>query len=531
MKYVWWLVGCATLLFAQYDPKQSLKLKTPYDAVFIHLYFLQPDNYQPDTAAIALYPKGYSRKELKIRAIQLKQILDGAGFFVNLAEIPQDPNYIDTISNKHLYFLDREQFPEIYLEKYGNKWYYSKHTVEAIPKLHQQIYPWGTSQLVTTVSTISQARFLGLQTWQWIGMVIVALLFFIVYRLMALLFRWIIYRILALYGKVGIALRYILPVSRPLGFFVGLYALKFFIPLLLLPVKFNAFLLKTLGILIPFYGVFIAYRLVDFFAFILQRAASRTESTLDDQIIPVLRTLAKIIVVAIGILLALSNLGYDVTALLAGISIGGIALALAAQDTLRNFFASLMIFLDRPFQIGDWVKTNEVEGIIEEVGIRATRIRTFEDSLMYVPNATLIDTALNNYGARRYRRYKAIIGVEYRTSLEQLKVFIEGLRQIVENHPNTRKDFYEIHFFEYGDSSLNILFYIFFKVSNWSEELRVRHEINMAIKALAESLGVGFAFPSRSIYVESMPPELPQYSEEELQRRLQNFLEQWKNNK
>src|SRR5690606_10321823 len=140
-----------------------------------------------------------------------------------------------------------------------------------------------------------------------------------------------------------------------------------------------------LGILSIFFIIFIIDQLIRILFFNLRKATEKTANTLDDQLLPVLKRIVSMVVWAIGLFYVLDYLDVNVTALLAGISIGGLAIALAAQDTVKNFFGSIMIFLDKPFQIGDWVQFGDVDGVIEEVGVRSTRIRTFANSITYVP--------------------------------------------------------------------------------------------------------------------------------------------------
>ena len=221
--------------------------------------------------------------------------------------------------------------------------------------------------------------------------------------------------------------------------------------------------------------------------------------------LPVLSRIIKIIIWALGIIYILDSLDVNVTALLAGISIGGLAIALAAQDTVKNFFGSIMIFIDRPFQIGDWINFDNVDGTVEEVGVRSTRIRTFANSVTYVPNGMLADKVVNNWGLRQYRRFKTDIGITYNTPPDVIDAFVNGIREIIKAHPTTRKDYFEVHLNSFGASSINILLYCFFEAPDWSTELRGRHQIMHAIMILAKELGVSFAFPSQSIYVESFP--------------------------
>jgi MscS family membrane protein len=164
-----------------------------------------------------------------------------------------------------------------------------------------------------------------------------------------------------------------------------------------------------------------------------------------------------------------------------------------------------MIFVDKPFQIGDWVSGNNIDGTVEEVGFRSTRIRTFRDSVQYVPNGTIADLIIDNHGERNYRRFNTSIGLTYDTSTEKIQHFVDDLKKIILDHPKTIKTNYQVHLNKFSASSLDILFYVFFKVDDWSEELAVRHEIMLEIIRKAEQLEVKFAFPSQSLYVEQMP--------------------------
>ncbi|MDH5610267.1 MAG: mechanosensitive ion channel family protein, partial [Cyclobacteriaceae bacterium] len=191
--------------------------------------------------------------------------------------------------------------------------------------------------------------------------------------------------------------------------------------------------------------------------------------------------------------------------LLTGLSIGGLAFALAAQDTIKNFFGSLMIFIDKPFQIGDWITSGDIDGTVEEVGFRSSRVRTFRNSVMYVPNGKMADSLIDNHGLRQYRRFFTQIAITYDTPPELIDGFVEGLRKIVLSHPDTRKDYYNVFLNDLGPSSLNIMFYIFFEVPDWTAELKARHEVLLEIIRFAKQLGVHFAFPTQTLHVENFP--------------------------
>ena len=226
---------------------------------------------------------------------------------------------------------------------------------------------------------------------------------------------------------------------------------------------------------------------------------------MDDQLVPVAIRVAKIFTAFVGLIFVLQNLGVNVSALIASLGVGGIAIALAAKDTVANVFGSITIFTDRPFQVGDAVNIDGVVGSVEEVGLRSTRIRTATNSVLSIPNAAVANAKSDNIGAREFRRVRATLGITYGTPTTKITKFVEGIREILEGTEDVKKDNYEVHFIEFGPSSLDIMTSYYLTVPGWHEEMVVRSEINLQIIHLAEKLGIDFAFPSQSLYVESLP--------------------------
>jgi MscS family membrane protein len=212
-------------------------------------------------------------------------------------------------------------------------------------------------------------------------------------------------------------------------------------------------------------------------------------------------------VIITGSLVVLQNFGVNVGSLIAGLGIGGLAFALAAKDMLANLFGSIMIFLDKPFQIGDRVTVEGVDGMVEEVGFRSTRIRTLENSLVSVPNSKVADSAINNFGLRKYRRYRTILSVTYATTTAQIEAFTEGIKALILQNPITRKDAFDVALHDFGESGLNILLIVFFETNDWNVEVQERHNLLINIRQLAEKLGVQFAFPTRTLHIETFRKE------------------------
>jgi len=191
-----------------------------------------------------------------------------------------------------------------------------------------------------------------------------------------------------------------------------------------------------------------------------------------------------------------------VTGLVAGLGVGGLAVALAFQDTLGNFFGSIFILLDRPFAVGDWIKVGDVEGIVEDIGFRSTRIRTFPKTVVSVPNKTVASTTVDNWSKMPKRRVRQTVGVTYETTPEQMEHAVAAIREIVQNDEGVDKEYIVVRFTEFGDSSLNILVYYFTTAVGFADHAATRERINLAIMRTLENLGLSIAFPTHTVYLE-----------------------------
>ncbi len=503
---IWVVLFFPIIVWAQNEiDSGAINLSTPYHTISVFLNNLQEENYYPEKAAGTLYAPAYSDEDRERLAIKLKQIFDAKGYLIETSRFSKNPDYRDSADGKGYMIIDH-RLPQVYLERVDGRWLFSKETVGAIETVYAEVFPLGTDQLMNLLSgSAGSKKYVGLHSWQILGILILVILSFLIHRLLTWIFEGIIVRLLVQAGQRMIAGRYIKPVARPFSLLVVAIILTVFLPVLQLPVTSSRYLILALKASIPVFGTVVFYKIVDLLAAHFERLAAKTESTLDDQLVPLLRRALKVFVVITGGLFTLQNLNFNITALLAGISIGGLAFALAAQDTLKNLFGSLMIFVDRPFQIGDWIISDKIDGSVEEVGFRSTRVRTFHNSITYVPNGKMADMTIDNMGMRQYRRYRTMIRVAYGTPADLIEVFLKGLERIVEEHPATRKDYYNIYLNNFDNSALEILFYIFFAVPTWPEELKGRQEVMLSIVRLAEELGIQFALPAQTLHVETFP--------------------------
>lgn len=491
------------------------KFASPYEAIYNHLRYLQEDEYNPEQSAKSLYSTELSGKELQDLAIELKQILDGTGSYVAMDDVPKTNTYYDSLMNKHRYILFQD-YPDIYVQKYGDSWYYANKTVGEIDRLHKQVYPFGTDKLLNLLPRLGSKKYFGLHLWQLVGILGLIIICFTFHKILTFFSRNLLVRVLHKYGRVDIAKNYIIPAAKPLSLFVVFLFVRLMLPVLQLSPWVTSYLIKAVDAALPLFATIFFYKLADILSAYLEKKAKESKNTLDDQLVPLVRKILKTFVIVVGFMAILRGFRFDILPLLTGLSIGGLAFALAAQDMLKNLFGSLMIFIDRPFQIGDWVTSGDIDGTVEEVGFRSTRVRTFRDSVMYVPNSLITNSNVDNHGKRNYRRFYTRISVTYDTPSRLIEVFVKGIERIVLNHPETRKDYHNIFLNDYAASSLDIMLYIFFDVPTWTDELRCRQEIILEVNKLAEHLGVRFAFPTQTLMIEQMPGQnslTPRYEE------------------
>ncbi|MEZ4502339.1 MAG: mechanosensitive ion channel [Dehalococcoidia bacterium] len=241
--------------------------------------------------------------------------------------------------------------------------------------------------------------------------------------------------------------------------------------------------------------------------------AGETATRLDDQLVPLVRQTANVFVVIVGTLFVLSNLDVNVGALIAGLGIGGIAAALAAQDTMRNLFGGLTVLADRPFQVGDWITVGGVEGTVEKIGFRSTRIRTFRTSVVSVPNATFMDSVVDNIAQREYRRYDTTLHLPLTTPPEAVQAFCEGVRALLQANTLVRQDYYFCEFERFGDSAIEVLLYCFFDTDDWAAELRAKHILNLDVLRLAATLGIEVTPPAQQVRLTRREERRPTWAE------------------
>ena len=504
MRTAWtWLL--ALILFAALPAQAAEPCATPQSAAASLLDNLQPGRWLPDEAARCMDVPPEREAERTRLAIKLKKVLDARGLYVPTADLPQDRDHVDASGRHRVEPLPT--FGTFVLERNEEgAWQVSRDTVNQIDSLYQDTFSAFAQSFQDALPDVFMRRFAGLELWQALYFLLLVGLSMATGRLAQLLMVNQVLR-LARRFSVPTTARLLTRTRGPLTWMAAGAVLLWGGPDLQLSVRQSQVLLLAARLVMAGAVVVFAIRVVDIGSELWTHHARQTDSKLDDQVVPLVRRTLKVLIATIAALIVIENMGVDVAGLIAGLGIGGLAFALAAKDTLENVFGSIVIFLDRPFQVGDWVVIDgSTEGVVEEVGFRTTRVRTFYNSVLSVPNGKVAMARIDNMGLRKVRRLKMTLGITYDTPREKVQAFVERIRAFMKDDPVVWKGTMEVHFYDFSASSLDILVYAFLDVPDWSQELQHRHRIMLEWMRIAEELGVSFAFPSQSLYVERLPP-------------------------
>ncbi|GAB4572618.1 MAG: mechanosensitive ion channel family protein [Anaerolineae bacterium] len=277
------------------------------------------------------------------------------------------------------------------------------------------------------------------------------------------------------------------------------------IMLLILPTLENSAFLGNIFTTFIAVGVVVAlYRLIDLLAASSAQLQAVTGLQIEQRLLPLIRNGSKLVLFVLAVLVGLQEWGINVSALIASLGIVGLGFSLAAQDTLSNLFGFGVIVGDRPFTVGEFIKTPDVEGIVEDVGFRSTRIRKPDQALITVPNARLASSPVERFARRRV---SFVLGVTYETSADQMEDLLERLREMLRVRQHVVGTSVAVYFTGFGDSSLDIAIYCDVIHRDWHSFMREREQINLAVMRILDDMGLSVAFPTRSIYIEGGPPE------------------------
>ncbi len=474
----------------------EFSLVTPAATIQSHLIFLSDSFFNPSLAAqtIDFAPEdSASAEEL---AIMLKQLYLGTDVKVfDIDKLSEDTNYIDTLTGKHIYHPNAT-LPELYLTKIGDKWLYSRATSKLIRSVHEDMYGsdaedvFRYSDKFKKWAGIKGNDLIGesLKLWQLYMILYFIGLYLLLYLINRIAIRTLLFRIM----KSSPFKTVFYQLFSTLTFIILFRIIKTYAPSFELSIANNHILIKTLSLFIIFYSTLLAVYVVNFLKIFFTRGHSYDNRF---GIVIFSSLIAKTLILTVSMLFVINTLEYNLINFLAGLSIGGFALAFGAQETVKNFLGSLMIFADKSFRVGDWISNGEVSGTVEEIGLRSTKIRTFHNSIVTVPNSLLSDNNIDNLGRRIYRRYKTKLTITFNTPSSKIDNFTNRISEAIGKHPETRKDFYMVYMNDFNKYGIEVLIYTFFEVSDWNKEMKAKHELIKTILDIKEELGIEFSIP------------------------------------
>ncbi|WP_042455114.1 mechanosensitive ion channel family protein [Neobacillus dielmonensis] len=296
--------------------------------------------------------------------------------------------------------------------------------------------------------------------------------------------------------------------ERPLGWafiIVGLYVAMEYFPFM---EQQNALFLKFLRSMIIVLITWGLFNLTSPTSGILISVNEKINNKIDQILIPFISRTIRVILIAISISIIGQEFNYDVNGLVAGLGLGGLAFALAAKEAVGNLIGGIVIVTEKPFSIGDWILTPSVEGTVEDINFRSTKVRTFSQALVTVPNATLANEPITNWSRMGKRRITFDLALNYKTTKDQIERVVKRIEHMLNIHEDVHPDTIMVAFDHYNESSLDILIYFFTNTTVWAEHLKIKHDINLKIMEILEGEGVEVAFPSRNIYISPQTQEV-----------------------
>lgn len=226
------------------------------------------------------------------------------------------------------------------------------------------------------------------------------------------------------------------------------------------------------------------------------------DDTMNTTALRFLKNILRIVVIAFGVVMIISELGYNINGLLTGLGVGGLAVSLAAQDAVSNLISGFIILFDKPFKVGDLIESATVNGFVEEVTMRSTKIRTLDDSVITVPNSTLTKEAVTNISMMDKRRIKMSFGLVYSTSNETIVKVKNEIQKYITESEDILSDICRIYFKEFGDSSLDFEVECYTKTSDIDKYLQIENDLNLMIKQIVENNDTDFAYPTQTLYMQ-----------------------------
>jgi len=342
--------------------------------------------------------------------------------------------------------------------------------------------------------------FLGLLILVWIARRISA-------SLLRRLIRVIVHAIhLVQRRQIDIEAELIQALTAPIQLLVTIIGLRLALFVFELDATLLRFVAGLFSVLLAYTFFWSLYRLAGLLGSYFVRVAEKTTSRLDETVTRFSSQLIRVVIVAFGLVVIAQQLGYDLGGVLAGLGLGGLAVALAAQDTLANLIAYVVIISDSTYKVGDLIQVEDIEGFIEDINLRSTRVRKRDRSLVLMPNQFMTSHPITNWSRLRRRQVRMTIGVTYSTTADEMEALLAALRNLLQTHEKVVPETVLVEFVEFGGSSLDILALALVKVVRWEDLQTLKSDINVRIMRLLAEQGLEIAFPTRTVWLEPSKP-------------------------
>ena len=377
-------------------------------------------------------------------------------------------------------------------------WMIAGATVAQVPDLYNE---FGYGVLEHFLPKIFfELQFLDIALWQWIGLLVLVLLAAVVSWFLTVFVVRLLGTVVA-FTKTTIDDKMRVEAAGPIRLALAVLLFRAGLVPLGLGVKATEFISSLLSALFIVAVTWLLLRVTDVLSSVVEERLVERGEVGAMGLVPPGRKLVKAIVVILAFIAILSNFGFNVAALLAGLGVGGIAVALAAQKTIENLFGGIILYTDRPVRVGDFCRFGDKMGTIEEIGVRSTRIRTLDHTVITVPNGTFSNMEIDNITARERIRLLAILTVRYETSPDQLRYILVEIRKLLYSHERVIPDTPRVRFINFGAYSLDIEVVAYVDTTDWAEFLGIREDIFLRIMDIIDASGTGFAFPSQTLYM------------------------------
>lgn len=334
--------------------------------------------------------------------------------------------------------------------------------------------------------------------------IIIAFAIFLIFILARSIFTQYLFKVVLKVtqkAKAELDTKILLGLENPLRVLFVVLGIYFALKFLPLSASSDVLILKTFRIAVIVLLTWGVYNLTDTYLF--TAIGRRLDYEIDEILVPLLSKALRLIIIVLALSVIAEEWGYNVSGFIAGLGLGGLAIALAAKDALSNIFGGVVIIMDKPFSIGERISSPSVDGVVEDISFRSTKVRTLTDALVTVPNSTLANEPVTNWARMERRRVSFSLGINNETPTEKLKICLEKIRTMLENHPAVHKDTIFAVFDQFNEGRLEIFFYFFTITPNWGEFLKIKEDVNFKIMAILEEEEVSLAFPSRSVYLQN----------------------------